>query len=157
MSRVAIEFAVVLVCLAAVGFTGWKVRDLSADRQTADAAFAAQAAALTEANRQADIHSNVENFLRDQLDRANAANADVHLPAVRCSVSVRTPAVVTGAVSAPQAAASGSNAASALGDAAAGVGEDIGPTLERWAGGQLTAERERLRACQRYASEVSAP
>lgn len=157
MNRALIEAAIVLLALAAAGFGGWKVRDLVADRATASAVAGAQAAALKEADRQAGIHSDTENFLRDQLDRANAANAGVHLGAVRCSVSVREPSLAVDGVSAPDAATAGRDAAAALGDAAAGVGPDIGPALEHWAGGQLTAERERLRACQRYAAKVSAP
>lgn len=147
--RIAIAAAAAVVLLALGAYLGWTFRDSSAQRATA-ALLAAQTAEL---ERQAGINSRTENFLRDQLDRANAANADVHLGSVRCVVSLRSP---TGNLPPATPATGVSDAAAADGDAVAGIGRDIGPDLERWAGGQLTQERERLRACQHYAAEVSA-
>jgi hypothetical protein len=133
---------------AAAGALGWKLRDL----QAAEEDKAALAAVAAETTRQADIHLKTENYLRDQMDRANTANAGVHLGSVRCSVSLRDP---SGDMQSADGSAAGDSRSAADVDAAAGAAPDIGPELEAWAGGQLTAERERLRACQRWAIDIS--
>lgn len=144
--KLAIVGVIALVLMGLAGYAGWSIRDTSADR----AAAQVQAASQAEANRQAAINSNTEKYLREQLDLANAANANVHLGDVRCTVSVRNDNPLPTAAS----AATGPNGSTAEDDATTRTTGDIGPDLESWAK-QLTIERERFRALQSFSAQQS--
>lgn len=132
-----------LVACIAVGYgAGWNLRAAIATRESA----ALTAAHLTEAERQAGVTSNTETYLRDQLTRAEKANASARLGSVRCRVGVRDEASDVQTSGAP---AGGTDGTAAGDDAVTGAPRDIGPELEAWAI-SLTKERERLRALQYF-------